>query len=177
MMHEAFWFGLDLKDLLFKDFTINSARGLFFLCMGLISLTILFEGLKVLQIKAKVKSLLLGKPNIFTRVSDDTELFDNTIFINQKRRLSWFIAEVGLYVIQIISGYVIMLAVMTYNAYIGLSVLLGASIGYAVFGAVLMANRIENAKLMTPCQQCINNTNIPLKEKFHMTIHHDFTKN
>lgn len=72
------------------------------------------------------------------------------------RRFSWFLVELGLYMVQIISGYIIMLVVMSYNAYIALSVLIGASIGYAVFGAILMTHRIQNATLVAPCQQCIN---------------------
>ncbi|XP_070581730.1 protein SLC31A2-like isoform X2 [Ptychodera flava] len=53
----------------------------------------------------------------------------------KRRRLQLHIANSFLHIFEVVIGYLLMLAIMTYNAYIFLSVLLGLGIGYLFFGA------------------------------------------
>lgn len=47
MMHMTFWWGSNVGDIFIKGITVNSAGSLVILCLILVTLSILFEGLKV----------------------------------------------------------------------------------------------------------------------------------
>lgn len=70
----------------------------------------------------------------------------------------WFLAELGLYVIQIMLGYLLMLAVMSFNGFITIAIILGATLGYCLSGHLLVERQIRSTRLTAPCQMCISDS-------------------
>ena len=54
--------------------------------------------------------------------------------------LALHIAQTFLHMVQVAVGYLLMLVVMTYNLWIFFAVILGAGLGYIVFGRLRMAH-------------------------------------
>ena len=54
----------------------------------------------------------------------------------------------------VLLGYTLMLAIMTYNGYITISVVLGSGIGYFVFGLVLQEKNILKVKTQHKIKIC-----------------------
>lgn len=52
-MHHSFWFGTDLGSFIFPGFNVTTTLGLVATCVGLASLAIIYEGMKILQIKLR----------------------------------------------------------------------------------------------------------------------------
>lgn len=155
-MHSSFWFDYKLTNFVFKDFNIASVGGLLLLCCGFIAVAVLFEALKIVHVEAKMKSILLRAPINLSCVTDDVQLLPAEREGTKRKRLLWFLAELGLYVVQIMLGYLLMLAVMTYNGFITIAIALGATIGYYFFGHILMARQMKSARLTAPCHMCIS---------------------
>lgn len=155
-MHSSFWFDYKLTNFLFKDFNVASVGGLFLLCCGFVALAILFEALKILHVETKMKSILLRAPlNLSCITTDNVHLLPPEREGTKRKRLLWFLAELGLYVVQIMLGYLLMLAVMSYNGFITIAVILGATLGYCLSGHILMERQIKSTRLTAPCQMCI----------------------
>lgn len=155
-MHSSFWFDYKLTNFLFKDFNVSSIGGLLLLCCGFIALAILFELLKILHVDIKMKAILLRAPlNLSCVTADSVHLLPPGQEGTKRKRLLWFLAELGLYVVQIMLGYLVMLAVMSYNGFITIAIVLGATLGYCLSGHILMERQIKSTRLTAPCQMCI----------------------
>lgn len=155
-MHESFWFGFQLNDLLFHGLNITSEKGIINACVLILLAAALFEGLKLLQIKVNLNVLSTSSLNFnLPCFNDESELLqDNGVTTTKSIEIWWFLLEVGMYAGQVLLGYILMLLVMTYNTYVLIAVVCGAGVGYALFGAQIARSRIKMTQLKIPCQQC-----------------------
>ncbi|XP_063234766.1 high affinity copper uptake protein 1-like [Bacillus rossius redtenbacheri] len=154
-MHMSFWFGSSLEPFLFNGYDISSSIGLIFTCLGLMSLGILFEGLKLKVQKLAVEQRSELQLNLHGSVCPnecDSLLNDERRAVKKRRgprgeQVLWF-------VIQTLMSYALMLAVMTFNGYLGLSVVGGAGLGYLLFGPALMQVELDSARSKRDCPAC-----------------------
>lgn len=107
--------------LLVQDWQITTVTSVVLACLGTIILGILYEGLKLLR------------QELYLRVARDlaAECDQGRIRL---RCHGLHIAQILLHMLQTFLSLILMLIFMTYNVYICLAVILGAGIGYAVFG-------------------------------------------
>nr|CAD7266829.1 unnamed protein product [Timema shepardi] len=148
-------------------------KGLVMTCLGLASLAVLFEAMKVVQATTKQGlhttslgdscpnecSPLLGAANIRRRrgrrcVDRVLQDYQHDVLVaaegDTKHCLcvcrTWgLLCQTGLYLFQDTLGYLIMLCVMTYNGYFTVAVSLGAGLGYLVFGPALIEIGLNSA--------------------------------
>ncbi|KAG7202497.1 hypothetical protein KM043_017065 [Ampulex compressa] len=145
-MHTWYWFGKDLDNFLFWGYNVTTIWGLFCTCLGLAAFAILYEGMKISQIKLQQMSRLCLQKSV-SRSSENCSLLyrmsqrplGSTPFAScwyqwPLQMLHWFIHTT--------LGYVFMMAIMTYNVYISIALVLGAGIGYWIFGTKLIHMKI-----------------------------------
>lgn len=58
-MKSSFWWGKKVDDFLFSGFSVNSAGGLFGICLMIFSMAFFFEYLRYVQVRHKQKELAL----------------------------------------------------------------------------------------------------------------------
>lgn len=56
-MHMWFWFDTDLRSFLFSGYDVSTVWGFLATCLGLISLAVVYEAMKVFQIKLHKKTV------------------------------------------------------------------------------------------------------------------------
>eukprot|EP00731_Ephydatia_muelleri_P011577 Em0006g471a len=122
--------------LLFSSWSISTAQGLVGGIFAVLFLSIFYEGLKSFReylMHRAVKSL--RAPCCTDSKPIPKERNWRSIFIG-KSKLPLFIHVIQsiLQVIQIGVAYLMMLAIMTFNGWIFLSIVFGAGVGYLVFG-------------------------------------------
>jgi len=163
-MHMSYWFGTVVGDLLFKGFTINSTSALVLTCLGLASLAILYEAIKVYLAHVKYNTVLRDEDCRSSRCTNERSLLlgnGGKSHVSYSHKLLILFLETGWYIVQDVLSYILMLAVMTYNGYFTIAVCLGAGIGYLVFGPVLIEIGMRNGGLRPPkrfCQVCMEAT-------------------
>ncbi|KAJ9601505.1 hypothetical protein L9F63_000344, partial [Diploptera punctata] len=159
-MHMSYWFGNNVNNLLFKDFTLTTATGLIVTCFALCALGILLEVIKVHQASLIQKNIDENEHCRSHRCSSET---DSLIPIDaeverrsarNKLRLILMLKKTFLYGLQIVLSYILMLCVMTYNGYFTIAVALGASVGYLVCGPYLLEAIVKNTEFMRPKKEC-----------------------
>ena len=104
-------------------------------CVGIGVLAILYEGLKVWRqymLTARSKSPLV----IVNQQPNGTCISEVSHQANSKMNCGccMHVVQTVLHVIQIFVGYMLMLAFMTYNTWMCVSLLIGSGIGYVIFG-------------------------------------------
>uniref|UniRef100_A0A670Z8W3 Copper transport protein n=1 Tax=Pseudonaja textilis TaxID=8673 RepID=A0A670Z8W3_PSETE len=127
------FFFSDKVILLFDFWDVHSAGGMVLSVFVIMLLTILYEGIKVGKAKLIQQSQTAMAPSISQEnlregVSVNSDKFPDSGKNHQ--RLSWHLAETLLHMAQVFLGYLVMLAVMTYNTWIFLGVIAGSAIGY-----------------------------------------------
>lgn len=121
---------------LFETLRTKDVGGLVGACIAVFVLAMLYEGLKVVREMLLQKSML---QNSKYAVSSNGTSSQDTMVISHKNigihmmSCSHFIQTV-LHMIQVFISYCLMLVFMTYNVWLCLSVILGAGIGYFLFG-------------------------------------------
>nr|CAD7598161.1 unnamed protein product [Timema genevievae] len=120
-------------------------------CLGLASLAVLFEAMKVVQATTKqglhITSLGDSCPN------ECSPLLGAANIRRRRGKRTWgLLCQTGLYLIQDTLGYLLMLCVMTYNGYFTVAVSLGAGLGYLVFGPALTEIGLNSASKI--CGAC-----------------------
>uniref|UniRef100_A0A7N5P0M7 Copper transport protein n=1 Tax=Ailuropoda melanoleuca TaxID=9646 RepID=A0A7N5P0M7_AILME len=131
------FFFSDKVVLLFDFWDVRSPGGMVLSVVVIMLLSVLYEGIKVYKVKliqkrmpAVVSSLSqenLGEPE---GASVNTFVGMETSSLN--KRLSWHLAETLLHMVQVVLGYLVMLAVMSYNTWIFLGAIVGSATGYFV---------------------------------------------
>lgn len=165
-MHMNFWWGTDIGDFFIKGFTINGSLGVTALCFTLFILSILSEGLKVSWKSCVNRQLILinWKISLFFKVhraksraklareqrrsvnSENTTLLSNNETGGQPLLANILkgVIDVTIFSLHNILSYGLMLAVMMYNGYIFLAVVLGSFVGHFLFGHISMKTNMEN---------------------------------
>ncbi|KAJ8039310.1 High affinity copper uptake protein 1 [Holothuria leucospilota] len=137
MMMDDMFFRFEVETtILFEFWKVETVSGLFFSCVVVFLLALLFEGLKVFRLRlgaiqtpdakeTKEKSESTEKSPILEEEENDNSL----------PFLSWgHLFQTCCHVVQVSVAYALMLIVMTYNAWLAISVLLGAGFGFYFFG-------------------------------------------
>nr|XP_002128630.1 probable low affinity copper uptake protein 2 [Ciona intestinalis] len=138
-MEEYFsWWNLPL-EFLFDAWKISNAVGLLFTCIAVFCVALIFEGFRILS--AILSSRFFVLPLVPCNRDDDSssssingsvEITDSLNHVKWERTKN-HILQTAIHVFKVAASYGLMLAVMSYNAYIAISVLLGATLGYFVF--------------------------------------------
>uniref|UniRef100_H2Y852 Copper transport protein n=1 Tax=Ciona savignyi TaxID=51511 RepID=H2Y852_CIOSA len=137
MMEEHFsWWNLPLH-FLFETWKVNSAVGLVFTCIAVFSVAVIFEGFRLLSVALNNKFHAIPLVPVCSDLSDlsianSIEVTDSLEHVRWERTKN-HILQTAIHVFKIIASYGLMLAVMTYNAYIAISIVLGATLGYFTF--------------------------------------------
>ncbi|XP_021269937.1 probable low affinity copper uptake protein 2 [Numida meleagris] len=146
-MEMTFFFS-DRLVLLFDFWSVHSPTGLALSVLVILLLSVLYEVVKMGKAKVLRRALLAVPPNFSQEAllgpdeghsgdggggGGDSE--DSSVREREAAQGRWFRYHVGqtlLHVVQVVVGYTLMLAVMSYNAWIFLGVVAGSAIGYFV---------------------------------------------
>ncbi|KAK2579572.1 hypothetical protein KPH14_010868 [Odynerus spinipes] len=139
-MHMWYWFGENL---------------------GLIALAILYEAMKVLQIK--LQTIIVFPSRSISRSSENSSLlskmtprsFVASPAIDCPSCCKWTL-QVLHWSLHTTLGYILMMAVMTYNVYINIALVIGSCLGYWIFGPVLIElymNRFQEKQKIIKCDK------------------------
>lgn len=138
MMHMWFYFGVSEVTILFKSWTVNTSGAMVGACIGVFLLAMLYEGLKVLRESLLYKSSAQARrTNSRTDYQNGDPLMDSTMISRPTRSTIWswwHLLQTFLHFLQVTISYALMLIFMTYNGYLAISILLGATVGYFIFG-------------------------------------------
>lgn len=120
---------------LFESLRTKDVGGLVGACIAVFALAILYEGLKVFREVLLQKAMLTGNKYAMSNASSsqDTMVISNKNVGLHMMTCSHFMQTV-LHMVQVFFSYCLMLVFMTYNVWLCLSVILGAGIGYFLFG-------------------------------------------
>jgi len=158
MMHMQFWWGDDLGDFFIKGFQINTPRSMTVLCLCLFVLSIAVEGLKVHKTRSRAKAArekqrsLSCSPseNAMLLSTDSNSRFSKQYFID----ILYGVKELGIFFFHTLLNYGLMLSVMLFNGYIFVAVVMGAFVGYFLFGHLSMKTNMENLQAIQTKMVC-----------------------
>lgn len=168
MMHMWFWFGNNLGNFLLPGYNVVTTSSFFCTCLGLFALAILYESMKVLQIKLHQSTLTLIQSQS-PILSENSCLLPGISSKSIRRYISLHCAQWSTWSFQIFHwfvhtslGYLLMLAVMSYNIYVNIAIILGGGIGYWIFGSKLielnMKQFFKKQTLIDCDKECADNT-------------------
>ncbi|KAM6170252.1 protein SLC31A2 [Rhynchocyon petersi] len=121
--------------LLFDFWSVHSPTGMALSVVVVLLLAVLYESIKVGKIKLLHQALESLPAPINQQLTEDTD-WESTgpeSPTGNRTRLRWFLCHFGqslIHVAQVVIGYFMMLAVMSYNTWIFLGVVLGSAVGY-----------------------------------------------
>ncbi|XP_012785193.1 protein SLC31A2 [Ochotona princeps] len=123
--------------LLFDFWNVHSPAGMALSVLVVLLLAILYEGIKVGKAKLLYQALAsLSTPlNQQLILETDRDSAGSDVPPVGRTRLRWFLCHFGqslVHIIQVVIGYFMMLAVMSYNTWIFLGVVLGSAVGYYI---------------------------------------------
>ncbi|XP_064650123.1 protein SLC31A2-like [Lineus longissimus] len=140
MMRMSFEFVDTFKDFIFRGWNASTLGVFIGSCIGICFLAILLDAITVfkeyLHKQANLNPLTYAKTdsNIYGRSPLLAPLIIPPSLRHIKRRKFYYHCTASLvYMIRVILAYVVMLAVMTYNAWVGIAVVLGSAVGYFIF--------------------------------------------
>jgi copper transporter 1 len=137
-MHMTFYFGND-ATILFSPWKVATWQGMLWSCVVILVVSFLYEGLKFLRQRLlNCARTRLARPRDRSSEHDDDDelLLSEVSFGRLNRRtirILLHVTQAILYLLQVLIGYMLMLVAMTYNAWLLISLVLGAGIGYLVF--------------------------------------------
>jgi len=150
----SFTFGTDIDPFLVKNFNIQSTIGLVTVCVGLIALAVVFESLKTVHFMMKVHKRLLccSQPNCKKYVNKDS------FTVTFRMKMFDCLRTLGVYMFQMLIGYILMCAVMTFNGYVFFATVGGYGLGYWLFGLTMMhlsaKNLLKSQNVPIKCKNC-----------------------
>lgn len=172
MMHMSFYLGTGVTNLLFKGLSTSTVGGFVSLVIGTGCLAILYEGLKtfrqLLLLKAKDISDELPLPTV-SEISDEPATSEQShsgqarLITEPKlkstqaaqpsaskmhefncERFKYHCIQSVLQGVQVVVGYLLMLIVMSYNAWFLISATVGASVGYFFFASYVQQSLVKS---------------------------------
>lgn len=170
MHQQFFYFSSDLGVYLIKGIEVKGSAGLIAVCIFVGCLSFAFEYLRFLQSKNKQRELILRAKHIkqlcptesatllAQNITDPRNPFNITLF----DRFLLFGTEVSLWLLLQNLGYVIMLSVMLYDAWLLISAVIGGGVGYFIFGQKFMKLNLENCHIIREayCTQICGETDV-----------------
>ncbi|XP_004423397.1 PREDICTED: probable low affinity copper uptake protein 2 [Ceratotherium simum simum] len=125
----------DKVVLLFDFWSVHSPAGMALSVLVVLLLAVLYESIKVgkarLLHQALVSLSIPTSQQLIEETDQDSSGSDSTPV--GKTRLRWLLCHFGqslIHVAQVVIGYFMMLAVMSYNTWIFFGVVLGSAVGY-----------------------------------------------
>ncbi|XP_055965501.1 protein SLC31A2 [Sorex fumeus] len=125
----------DKVVLLFDFWSVHSPTGMALSVVVVLLLAVLYEGIKVgkaMLLQRALSSMSASSSQQLIEESDQN-LAASNLPLGGQARLRWFLCHSGqslIHVAQVVISYFMMLAVMTYNTWIFLGVVLGSAVGY-----------------------------------------------
>ncbi|XP_053421562.1 probable low affinity copper uptake protein 2 isoform X1 [Nycticebus coucang] len=127
----------DKVVLLFDFWSVHSPAGMALSVLVVLLLAVLYEGIKVGKAKL-LQQVLVSLPisisqQVITETGWDAAGSESPPISRTHHR--WYLCHIGqslIHVIQVVIGYFIMLAVMSYNTWIFFGVVLGSAMGYYI---------------------------------------------
>ncbi|XP_022696408.1 probable low affinity copper uptake protein 2 isoform X1 [Varroa jacobsoni] len=136
MMQMTFQFGTK-ETLLFDFWEVDSTIGMILSCIAIFIMAFLYEGLKTLR----THLIHREHRSRYTAVRAENEMAGPTsaapegnIAIRSGMLGLTHIQQTGLYMVQVLLAYFLMLLFMAFNVWICLAIVWGAGLGYFVFG-------------------------------------------
>ena len=142
----TFWFSPNLGNFLFDGFVVETVGAFVATCFGLGAIAVLLELLKFVSTRAKIAFNNRQIQNSHSGGNETSALLSGTGLRGNIDRVLHISGEISLYFTQVSSNWIVMLAVMGYNGYIFLSVVIGAGLGYAFFGESVAYAKIQNMR-------------------------------
>ncbi|XP_006890825.1 PREDICTED: probable low affinity copper uptake protein 2 [Elephantulus edwardii] len=125
----------DKVVLLFDFWSVHSPTGMALSVVVVLLLAVLYEGIKVGKVKLlhqALESLPFPTNQQLTEDTDWESTGSGSPTVNRSL-LRWFLYHFGqslIHIAQVVIGYFMMLAVMSYNTWIFLGLVLGSAVGY-----------------------------------------------
>lgn len=128
---------------MFKTLHISGTGALVGVCFVFLLLTVILEASKSLSfyLHAKLKQHPLTYGQTGRSIQNDRSPLFSAIMIPssieriKRQRIRFHLGGFTLHIFNLLLGYFIMLAIMTYNVYILIAVILGSGLGHFIFGA------------------------------------------
>ncbi|XP_067599722.1 protein SLC31A2 isoform X2 [Pseudorca crassidens] len=121
--------------LLFDFWSVHSPAGMALSVLVVLLLAVLYEGIKVGKARLlhqALTSLSISTSQQLIEETDQNSTSSDSPHVS-RTHLRWFLCHFGqslLHVAQVVIGYFMMLAVMSYNTWIFFGVVLGSGVGY-----------------------------------------------
>lgn len=171
-MNHYFDFDAVLKNFYFKGFNVDSTSALVGTCFVIGIITFLLEGGKLLVLywlaRFNQHPLTYGRTD---SDSDDRDVLISSLQIPaslqqiRARRLKYHCLGGVTHVFNLVTGYLIMLAVMTYNVWISIGVITGSGVGYFIFGAIGQSMQKKYDGLNSSIEE-VDSNNFPINSGF-----------
>lgn len=121
--------------ILFDGWTVSSAGGLAGSAIGIFFLAIIYESLKYFREYLFRRSHASLHYQTVSNGEDATKIVQGVKRSIRKRILSTdHFIQTGLHIVQVTLSYFLMLIFMTYNAYLCVAIIVGAGVGFFIFG-------------------------------------------
>ncbi|XP_060106716.1 protein SLC31A2 [Heteronotia binoei] len=139
----SFFFS-DKVVLLFDFWNVHSPAGMVLSVLIIMLLAVMYEAIKVGRAKLLQHTLPAMAPSLSQETLEEPERASMNTGVEQlastsQKVLLWHSTQTLLHILQVVLGYLVMLAVMSYNAWIFLGVIAGSAIGYYVAYPLLNA--------------------------------------
>ncbi|KAK3868583.1 hypothetical protein Pcinc_021130 [Petrolisthes cinctipes] len=146
----SFYFSSTVYDFLFPGVNVVTTWAMVSLCLGLVTLSILVEGFKVARTQLFKLSLAhqddASLCHIPQRSPSSLPSWCCCSYEGSSRhRVKFHVLQSFLHVVHLTLGYILMLVVMTYNAYFAFAVIGGAGLGYFFFALFDLPGKILGA--------------------------------
>ncbi|XP_051492814.1 probable low affinity copper uptake protein 2 [Apus apus] len=128
-MQMSFYFS-DTAVLLFDFWSVQTPTGMALSVLVILLLAVLYEAVKLGK-ALLLRRALLALPRSLSRegLTEPEELDTGP---GQGRWFCYHVGQTLFHVVQVVLGYMVMLAVMSYNAWIFLGAIVGSTLGYFV---------------------------------------------
>ncbi|XP_014736562.1 PREDICTED: probable low affinity copper uptake protein 2 [Sturnus vulgaris] len=132
-MQMTFYFS-DTAVLLFDFWNVHSPTGMVLSVLVILLLSVLYEAVKMGK-AVLLQRALLALPRSLSQEAltqpQEGDSGDSRDSSSAQGRWFWFhVAQTLFHVLQVVLGYMVMLAVMSYNAWIFLGAIAGSTLGY-----------------------------------------------
>ncbi|XP_011863504.1 PREDICTED: probable low affinity copper uptake protein 2 [Vollenhovia emeryi] len=160
-MHMSYWFGVDVGSFLFSGYNVTTVWGLVATCLGLAALAVLYEAMKVSQIYLQ-PSAIRPMSRTTSATSESSSLLSKMRPKNLRTHTkcgscsSWTLQTLH-WSLHTALGYILMMAVMTYNAYFTIALAIGACLGYFIFGHTLVQLNMQRFYRKQTIVECDKN--------------------
>uniref|UniRef100_A0A6G1RHR6 Copper transport protein n=1 Tax=Hypotaenidia okinawae TaxID=2861861 RepID=A0A6G1RHR6_9GRUI len=128
-MQMSFYFS-DTVVLLFDFWSVHTPTGMALSVLLILLLSMLYEAIKMGKATLLRRALLALPRSHSQDPLGEPEEGDTSTSTTQGRWFWYHIGQTLLHVVQVVLGYMVMLAVMSYNAWIFLGAIVGSTLGY-----------------------------------------------